>query len=87
MQEGGGSSTFLQKCKDLLDLNNKKKWLRRMIEKMKNPCVESDYRYVCGVTTYSVHHIEWCELHYVVYKTVCSVVRSVLHFLYTLLIM
>ncbi|XP_065890153.1 E3 ubiquitin-protein ligase HACE1-like [Dysidea avara] len=36
MEEGGGSSTFLQKCKDLLDLNNKKQWFRRMIDKMKN---------------------------------------------------
>jgi len=46
MEEEGGSSTFLQKCKDLLDLNNKKQWFRRMIEKMKYSSFQADYRYV-----------------------------------------
>ena len=41
--EEGGDSTFLQKCKDLLDFNNKKKWFYKMLEDMKK-FTPPDYR-------------------------------------------
>ena len=42
--EEGGDSTFSQKCKDLLDFNNKKKWFYKMLEDMKKFATPPDYR-------------------------------------------
>ena len=39
-----GDSAFLQKCKDLLDFNNKKEWFYLMLENMKKFATYSDYR-------------------------------------------
>jgi len=44
LTEEGGNSTFLQKCKDLLDFNNKKKWFYSMLDNMKKFAEFSDYR-------------------------------------------
>lgn len=40
-----GDSTFLQKCKDLLDFNNKKKWFYKMLDNLKKFATSSDYRW------------------------------------------
>lgn len=45
LTEEDGDSTFLQKCKDLLDFGNKKKWFYLMLENMKKFSTPSDYRW------------------------------------------
>ena len=44
LTEEGGDSTFLQKCKDLLDFSNKKKWFYSMLSNMRESDTSSYYR-------------------------------------------